>query len=133
VTRTSHSHPASRAPLLAAQRTPRVVILIQRRNARGGSTPAATAAVGGGELPGVCCAAAGEAAAAAEGVAAPARVAGLGRPRGLLLHHELVDVLSTSGPLGAPALSAEAPCAPRVRHCQFVALDSGNAAVGLLY
>lgn len=123
MTRTSHSHPASRAPLLAAQRTPRVVIQIQRRNARGGSTPAAA---GGGELPGGWCAAAGEAAAAAEGVAAPAQVAGLGRPRGILLHHELVDVLPTSGPLGAPALPVEAPPTPRARYCQFVALDSGR-------
>lgn len=59
-------------------------------------------------------------------MAAPAQAAGLGRPRGLLLRHELVDVLPTSGPLGAPAFPAEAPPAPRARHCQFVALDSGN-------
>ena len=112
---------------------PLVEIQIQRWNARGGGAPAA-AAPGGGEFPGVRRAAAGEAAsAAAEGVAAPSQVAGLGRPRGLLLHHELVDVLQTSGPLGAPALPAEAPPSPRARHYQFVALDSGNAMVGLLY
>jgi hypothetical protein len=110
--------------LFASHRTPLIEIQIQRQNARGGAAPAA-AAPGGGELPGGCCTAAGEAAAAAEGVAAPAQVAGLGRPRGILLHHELVDVLPTSGPLGAPALPVEAPPTPRARYCQFVALDSG--------
>ena len=104
-------------------------------NARGGA-PAAAAA-GGRELLGGRPAAAGEAAAAAappEGVAAPARAAGLGRPRGLLLRHELVDVLPPPGPRSAPALPAAPPPAPRGRRRpqQLVALDSGNLERGLL-
>ena len=65
--------------------------------------------------------------AAAQGVAPPARAALLGRPRRLLLPHELVDVLPPPGPRHAPALPPPPPPAPRRCRRQRLALHPGNA------
>jgi hypothetical protein len=67
-----------------------------------------------------------------EAVVAPVQTAGMGRPGGLLLRHELVDDLPPPGPCRVPALPATVPPAPHGPHHQLDSLNTGGAKGGFL-